>query len=85
MKVLIEIKFENIDDSLRKILFNSILLEKVDQRVVNINKDKSLIIISANSISRGRAIMNSYISWIYTIIETLNKVKNNDRENTPRA
>jgi tRNA threonylcarbamoyladenosine modification (KEOPS) complex Pcc1 subunit len=85
MKVLIEIKFENIDDSLRKILFNSILLEKVDQRVVNIDKDKSLIIISANSISRGRAIMNSYISWIYTIIETLNKVKNNDRKNTPRA
>jgi len=83
MKVLIEIKFENIDDSLRKILFNSILLEKVDQRVVNIDKDKSLIIISANSISRGRAIMNSYISWIYTIIETLNKVKNNDRKNTP--
>jgi tRNA threonylcarbamoyladenosine modification (KEOPS) complex Pcc1 subunit len=85
MKVLIEIKFENIDDSLRKILFNSILLEKVDQRVVNIDKDKSLITISANSISRGRAIMNSYISWIYTIIETLNKVKNNDRKNTPRA
>jgi tRNA threonylcarbamoyladenosine modification (KEOPS) complex Pcc1 subunit len=85
MKVLIEIKFENIDESLRKILFNSILLEKVDQRVVNIDKDKSLIIISANSISRGRAIMNSYISWIYTIIETLNKVKNNDRKNTPRA
>ncbi|QGR18908.1 hypothetical protein D1868_02170 [Stygiolobus azoricus] len=85
MKVLIEIKFENIDDSLRKILFNSILLEKVDQRVVNIDKDKSLIVISANSISRGRAIMNSYISWIYTIIETLNKVKNNDRKNTPRA
>jgi|OSPMetMinimDraft_2_1075162.scaffolds.fasta_scaffold05677_2 tRNA threonylcarbamoyladenosine modification (KEOPS) complex Pcc1 subunit len=85
MKVLIEIKFENVDDSLRKILFNSILLEKVDQRVVNIDKDKSLIIISANSISRGRAIMNSYISWIYTIIETLNKVKNNDRKNTPRA
>jgi tRNA threonylcarbamoyladenosine modification (KEOPS) complex Pcc1 subunit len=85
MKVLIEIKFENIDDSLRKILFNSILLEKVDQRVVNIDKDKSLIMISANSISRGRAIMNSYISWIYTIIETLNKVKNNDRKNTPRA
>jgi len=83
MKVFIEIKFENIDDSLRKILFNSILLEKVDQRVVNIDKDKSLIIISANSISRGRAIMNSYISWIYTIIETLNKVKNNDRKNTP--
>jgi len=85
MKVLIEIKFENIDDSLRKILFNSILLEKVDQKVVNIDKDKSLITISANSISRGRAIMNSYISWIYTIIETLNKVKNNDRKNTPRA
>lgn len=85
MKVLIEIKFENIDDSLRKILFNSILLEKVDQRVVNIDKDKRLITISANSISRGRAIMNSYISWIYTIIETLNKVKNNDRKNTPRA
>lgn len=83
MKVLIEIKFENIDDSLRKILFNSILLEKVDQRVVNIDKDKSVIIISANSISRGRAIMNSYISWIYTIIETLNKVRDNDRKNTP--
>lgn len=85
MKVMIEIKFENIDDSLRKILFNSILLEKVDQRVVNIDKDKSVIIISANSISRGRAIMNSYISWIYTIIETLNKVRNNDRKNTSRA
>ncbi|BCU70626.1 hypothetical protein [Stygiolobus caldivivus] len=83
MKVQIEIKIDEVDGELKKVIFNSILIEQLDQKIVKIDRNNASLLIVANSLSRGRAIMNSYISWIYTIIETLNKVKNNDRKNSP--
>ena len=76
MKVKIEIELIDFDRRLNDIIFNSILPEKIDDKLVNINKDLGKFVIKANSISRGRAIMNSYISWIYSILRTISEVKN---------
>lgn len=76
MKVKIEIELIDFDKQLSDIIFNSILPEKIDDKLVNINKDLGKFVIKANSISRGRAIMNSYISWIYSILRTIGEVKN---------
>ncbi|MFP3225445.1 MAG: hypothetical protein RXQ80_00775 [Sulfolobaceae archaeon] len=76
MKVKIEIELIDFDKNLSDIIFNSILPEKIDDKLVNINKDLGKFVIKANSISRGRAIMNSYISWIYSILRTIGEVKN---------
>ncbi|MDT7875650.1 hypothetical protein DDW09_03545 [Sulfolobus sp. SCGC AB-777_L09] len=76
MKVKIEIELIDFDKHLSDIIFNSILPEKIDDKLVNINKDLGKFVIKANSISRGRAIMNSYISWIYSILRTIGEVKN---------
>mgnify|MGYP001772478235 CR=1 FL=1 len=70
----IRITIEGTDEE-KRILFNSILQESIDSKVIKVNKEKSEIIIRPQSISRGRAIMNSYISWIYTIMETIKRVK----------
>jgi len=71
----IKITIEGTDEE-RTLLFNSILQESVDSKVVKVNKERSEIIIRPQSLSRGRAIMNSYISWIYTIMETIKRVNN---------
>jgi tRNA threonylcarbamoyladenosine modification (KEOPS) complex Pcc1 subunit len=76
MKVKIEIELIDFDKHLSDIIFNSILPEKIDDKLVNINKDLGKFVIKANTISRGRAIMNSYISWIYSILRTIGEVKN---------
>jgi len=71
----IKITIEGSEEE-KTLLFNSILQESIDSNVVKVNKDKSEIIITPRSLSRGRAIMNSYISWIYTIMETIKRVNN---------
>jgi len=71
----IKITIEGTDEE-KTLLFNSILQESIDSKVVKVNKEKSEIIIKPQSLSRGRAIMNSYISWIYTIMETIKRVNN---------
>ncbi|BFH73499.1 KEOPS complex subunit Pcc1 [Sulfurisphaera javensis] len=77
IKILIDANNEEKD-----IIFNSILLENIDNKSVSINKEKAEIVIRANTLNKGRAIMNSYISWIYTIMETIKKVSKNDRKNS---
>ena len=71
----IKITIEGTDEE-KTLLFNSILQESIDSKVVKVNKERSEIIIRPQSLSRGRAIMNSYISWIYTIMETIKRVNN---------
>jgi len=71
----IKITIEGSEEE-KTLLFNSILQESIDSNVVKVNKDKSEIVITPRSLSRGRAIMNSYISWIYTIMETIKRVNN---------
>ncbi len=67
---------ENIKDLLRKVL----LIEDNDKPYVSISSDT--ISISCDAISRCRAIMNSYIFWIYTVLSTLNEVNKNGGKNT---
>ncbi|BFI75177.1 KEOPS complex subunit Pcc1 [Sulfurisphaera ohwakuensis] len=81
---MIEIKILiNSTEEERQLIFNSVLPEGIDTKYIRIDKENSEIIIKAPTISRGRAIMNSYISWIYTILETIKRVNKDDRENSP--
>ncbi|WP_240931139.1 hypothetical protein [Acidianus sulfidivorans] len=63
-----------MDNSVMQLLNKSILMEKIDKNYVTIESPLN-ISIRAESISRGRAIMNSYIFWIYTILRTLEEVE----------
>ncbi len=64
-------RFRNIKD----IIYNSIIVEKIDTKYVKIEKDPLRIIINAPTLTRTRAIMNSYILWLYTILKSLEEVK----------
>ncbi|AOL15767.1 KEOPS complex Pcc1 subunit [Sulfolobus sp. A20] len=64
-------KFKNIED----IIYNSIIIEKIDTKYVKIERDPLRIIINSPTLTRTRAIMNSYILWLYTILKSLEEVK----------
>lgn len=76
MKVEIEVLLNGLQSNLGEIIYNSIRPDVITDNNVNINKNPLDIKISADSISRGRAIMNSYLFWIYTILATLKEVDN---------
>lgn len=76
MKVEIEVLLNGLQSNLGEIIYNSIKPDVITDNNVNINKNPLDIKISADSISRGRAIMNSYLFWIYTILATLKEVDN---------
>ncbi len=78
MSVEIEIVLDNVPITLSNILYKSIEPEISKEKHVIIKKENNPldIKISAQSISRGRAIMNSYLFWIYTILATLKEVDN---------
>lgn len=73
--ISISISLDNLDNKTVSLLDKSILIEKIDKNYVSIQSPLK-ITITAKSISRGRAIMNSYIFWIYTILRTLEEVEN---------
>lgn len=74
---MMEIRIKlDLGDNFNSVILNSILEEAIDQKAILIDRENNEIIIKARSASRGRAIMNSYISWIYTIMETIKKVSN---------
>ncbi|MEM4084852.1 MAG: KEOPS complex subunit Pcc1 [Saccharolobus sp.] len=60
---------------LSDIIYNSILVEKIDKEYVKIEKNPLKIEIKVPSVTRARAIMNSYILWIYTILKSLEEVE----------
>ncbi|WP_236748921.1 hypothetical protein [Acidianus manzaensis] len=72
--ISISISLDNVDNNIIPLLSKSILMEKIDKNYVTIEYPLK-IKINAESISRGRAIMNSYIFWIYTILRTLEEVE----------
>lgn len=76
MSVEIEIVLDNVPITLNNILYKSIEPETSKEKYVMIKENPLDIKISAQSISRGRAIMNSYLFWIYTILATLKEVDN---------
>ncbi|BDC19319.1 family 52 olfactory receptor [Acidianus sp. HS-5] len=80
--ISITISIDGIPDDIREIIRSAILLEKIDERYVSIT-DPLNIKIKAEAISRGRAIMNSYIFWLYTILRTLEEVDKSGRKNSP--
>lgn len=74
---MIEIKIyiEGTEEE-KRLIMDSIIQEDIDKKIIYINREKSEILIKAHTLSRGRAIINSYISWIYTIMETIKRVNN---------
>ncbi|QGA69535.1 KEOPS complex subunit Pcc1 [Sulfolobus sp. E11-6] len=86
MKIEISIYEENYNNNkLEDIIYESIIIEKIDTKYVKIEKSPLQIKIDAPSITRARAIMNSYILWIYTILKSLEEVKKSGREITSRS
>lgn len=73
--ILISISLEKANNEIISLLNKSILIENIDRKYVKIDSPLK-ITITAKSISRGRAIMNSYIFWIYTILRILEEVEN---------
>ncbi|ACP38163.1 KEOPS complex subunit Pcc1 [Saccharolobus islandicus] len=86
MKIEISIYPDNFNkNELQDIIYDSIIIEKIDTKYVKIKKSPLQIEIDAPSITRARAIMNSYILWIYTILKSLEEVEKSGREITSRS
>jgi hypothetical protein len=79
IEILIEIK--ETDEVLKNILIKSFLVENVDKKFVNIG-EPFLLSIKAQRLSRARAIMNSYMLQLYSILSTLKEVEKNDGTNS---
>ncbi|MEM4767834.1 MAG: KEOPS complex subunit Pcc1 [Saccharolobus sp.] len=75
MQVSLSISIYEDRNRLSDIIYNSILVEKIDKEYVKIEKNPLKIEIKVPSITRARAIMNSYILWIYTILKSLEEVE----------
>ncbi|WP_338601138.1 KEOPS complex subunit Pcc1 [Sulfolobus tengchongensis] len=75
MQIQISIHTDSNKKELEDIIYNSIIIEKIDTKYVKIRKNPIEISINAPSITRARAIMNSYILWIYTILKSLEEVE----------
>jgi len=63
-----------------EILYKALKPESLDKEIsgdfvrMQIEEEKLTIEINHKSLSRIRALMNSYIFWIYTILSTLEKL-----------
>ncbi|BBD71883.1 KEOPS complex Pcc1-like subunit [Sulfodiicoccus acidiphilus] len=80
---VLKIKIRVSPSSLTSLALNSILLEEVDRGLVTVDPEKGEVSIKAPRLSRGRAIMNSYIYWLYTILTTFEELGEEDgREST---
>ncbi|MEM0015545.1 MAG: KEOPS complex subunit Pcc1 [Saccharolobus sp.] len=75
MQVSLLISIYEDRNRLSDIIYNSILVEKIDKEYVKIEKNPLKIEIKVPSVTRARAIMNSYILWIYTILKSLEEVE----------
>ncbi|BDB97668.1 MAG: KEOPS complex subunit Pcc1 [Saccharolobus sp.] len=74
IKILINSE-DNERDKIDNIIYNSIIVEKVDIKYVKVKREPFEIEINAPSVTRARAIMNSYILWLYTILKSLEEVE----------
>jgi tRNA threonylcarbamoyladenosine modification (KEOPS) complex Pcc1 subunit len=74
IKILINSE-DNERDKIDNIFYNSIIVEKVDIKYVKVKREPFEIEINAHSVTRARAIMNSYILWLYTILKSLEEVE----------
>lgn len=74
IKILINSE-DNERDKINNIIYNSIIVEKVDIKYVKVKREPFEIEINAPSVTRARAIMNSYILWLYTILKSLEEVE----------
>ncbi|AEB96079.1 MULTISPECIES: hypothetical protein [Metallosphaera] len=72
MMITINISLKGLDKEVRSLVRDALLIEDIDKHYVKLSDDE--ITISCETASRCRAIMNSYIFWIYSVISTLNEV-----------
>ncbi|WP_246253047.1 hypothetical protein [Acidianus brierleyi] len=73
--ITISLELKDLPKDIENIVSKSILLEKIDLNYISISSSPFKIDIKSPSITRGRAIMNSYIFWIYTILRVIEEVK----------
>ncbi len=73
--IMISVEISDFPKNMENIVSKSILLEKIDVNYISISNSPFKIDIKSPSITRGRAIMNSYIFWIYTILRVIEEVK----------
>jgi tRNA threonylcarbamoyladenosine modification (KEOPS) complex Pcc1 subunit len=73
--ITISVEIKDFPKDIENIISKSILLEKIDINYISISNSPFKIDIKSPSITRGRAIMNSYIFWIYTILRVIEEVK----------
>ncbi|ABP94258.1 hypothetical protein HA72_0081 [Metallosphaera sedula] len=78
--ITIDISLKPFNSGLRNLIKNSLIIEDIDKEFVSIVDDS--ILIKCDSVSRCRAIMNSYIFWIYSVLSTLNEVEQDGRKNS---
>ncbi len=78
--IMIDISLKPFNSELRNLIKNSLIIEDIDKEFVSIVDDS--ILIKCDSVSRCRAIMNSYIFWIYSVLSTLNEVEQDGRKNS---
>lgn len=71
--IVINITLDSLDPELKDLIKNALIIEDVDREYVSMSDDS--IIIRCDNVSRCRAIMNSYIFWIYSVLSTLNEVE----------
>ena len=78
--IMIDISLKPFNSELRNLIKNSLIIVDIDKELVSIVDDS--ILIKCDSVSRCRAIMNSYIFWIYSVLSTLNEVEQDGRKNS---
>jgi tRNA threonylcarbamoyladenosine modification (KEOPS) complex Pcc1 subunit len=85
MNAKVNVKLSNIGGKNAELLYGAIRQEEIDKDLVTLELEgNSLSIkICACSYTKTRAILNSYILWLYTILQSLEEVEKNDREITP--
>ncbi len=77
METLVEINLKDLKPDITSILYNAINQEEIDRGVVSLElvDDGIKIIINGETFTKARAILNSYILWLYTILQSLEEVE----------
>lgn len=82
--IRITINTEGLSSDYISLLSKALLIEDIDRKFVRIS-DGPVIEIDCETITRCRAVMNSYIFWIYTVLRTLEEVERYGRKDSSRV
>ncbi|EHP69439.1 hypothetical protein MetMK1DRAFT_00021950 [Metallosphaera yellowstonensis MK1] len=74
--IRIIISMDRIPEEVTRTLSKALIIEDIDKEFVRISEGPT-IDIKCETVTRCRAIMNSYIFWIYSVLRTLEEVEHN--------